>query len=423
MIVRRFLASGLTATAIGLAMLAPVEAAAQQLGIVAVVNDEAISAFDVSQRMQIAISTSGLDNTAKNRERLAPRVLRTLIDETLQQQEAARLGLVVGEAELDEAIRTLEQRNNIPPGGFSGFLAAEGVELSAVLVQIRAELSWSKILRAEIMMNVEVSEEQINEAEARIGASKGKHRLLLSEIFLSFDRPQQSMAIREEADRILSDLRQGADFGDIARQFSQGMSAYQAGDVGWMLEDRLAPQLAAALAETEVGKLSGVIPVPGGYYIFLLRDRTVIGAVNPLDVIVHLKQVVLPLTETAQEPDVARALARAQTIASSLQGCTSMDAMVVEVGNPQSGDLGQMRLGDMPAHFRDSIATLAVGEPSVPIRLDAGVHVFMACERIDPEPDLPNRNEIAESIWNQQVEMLARRYLRDLRRVAVIDIR
>jgi len=369
------------------------------------------------------ISTSGLDNTAKNRERLAPRVLRTLIDETLKQQEAARLELVVTEGELDEAIQTLEQRNNIPPGGFSGFLAEGGVELSAVLVQIRAELSWNKILQAEIMVDVEVSEEQIDEAEARIRASEGKHRLLLSEIFLSFERPQQSVAIREEADRILSDLKQGADFGDIARQFSQGMSAYQAGDIGWVLEDQLALELAATLARTEVGKLSDVIPVPGGYYIVLLRDRTVIGAIDPLDVILHLKQIALPLTQTAKEPDVARALARAQAIASSLQGCTSMDAMIVEVGNPQSGDLGQLRLGDMPTRFRDAIATLAVGQPSAPVRSDAGVHVFMACKRVEPEPGLPNRNEIAESIWNQQVEMLARRYLRDLRRIAVIDIR
>jgi peptidyl-prolyl cis-trans isomerase SurA len=66
---------------------------------------------------------------------------------------------------------------------------------------------------------------------------------------------------------------------------------------------------------------------------------------------------------------------------------------------------------------------LAVGLPSAPVRSETAVHVFMACERTDPEPDLPDRDEIAESIWDRQVEVLARRYVRDLRRDAVIDVR
>ena len=405
------------------AVLAPGYPRAQELGIVAVVNDEAISAFDLSQRMQVAISSAGLPDTAATRERLAPQVLRTLVDETLQRQEADRLGLSVTQVELDEAIRSLEERNNIPPGGFEGFLASQGVELAAVVAQIRAEISWTKVLRAEIVPGLQVAEDQVDEAEARILASEGKHRLELSEIFLSVDQPQNTEAVEAEAARILSDLHAGADFGGMARQFSQSASAYQSGDVGWVLEDQVAPELAAALSSLDVGEITGVVPVPGGFYIVLLRDRSIIGQVNPLDSIVHLKQIALPLARNADEPDVARALARAQAIASGLQGCTAMDAAIEEVGNPQSGDLGQLRLGDMPARFRGAVLPLAIGQASVPLRSDTAIHVFMVCEREDAEPDLPDRAEIEESIWNQQMEMLSRRYVRDLRRDAVIDLR
>ncbi|MDA0654456.1 MAG: peptidylprolyl isomerase [Proteobacteria bacterium] len=405
------------------ATLGPVQAQAQELGIVAVVNDDAISAFDLSQRMQVAISSAALPDTAETRERLAPQVLRTLVDETLQRQEADRLGLKVTQAELDEALRSLEVRNNIPPGGFEGFLAAQGVELAAVVAQIQAEISWSKVLRSQIVPGVQVSQDQVDEAEARILASEGKHRLELSEIFLSVDQPQNTDAVEAEARRILADLQAGADFGGMARQFSQSASAYQSGDIGWVLEDQLAPELAAALAPLEVGQISGIVPVPGGFYIVRVRDRTIIGQVNPLDTVVHLKQIALPLAANADEPDVARALARAQAIASGLQGCAAMDAAIEEVGNPQSGDLGRLRLGDMPARFRGAVLPLAVGQPSVPQRSDTSIHVFMICERVDAEPDLPDRAEIEESIWNQQVEMLSRRYVRDLRRDAVIDLR
>ena len=100
-----------------------------------------------------------------------------------------------------------------------------------------------------------------------------------------------------------------------------------------------------------------------------------------------------------------------------------LDAMIEEVGNPQSGDLGQLRLGDMPMRFREVISLLSVEQPSGPVRTDTGIHVFIVCTRIEPEPDIPTRDEIGQSIFAQQVEMLARRLIRDLRRDALIDVR
>ena len=169
--------------------------------------------------------------------------------------------------------------------------------------------------------------------------------------------------------------------------------------------------------------MSEIIAVPGGIYIILLRDRQIIGQIDPFDSVVSLKQIALLLSEDAEGPPLTRAIARAESISFSVKGCEEMDAMIEEIGNPQSGDLGQIRIGDMPPPFRDAIVPLNVGEASRPVRSSYAVHVFMPCDRIEPKPDIPSRDEIAETIWNQQVEMLTRRLLRDLRRSAVIEIR
>ena len=411
------------AAAAAAALLCATPAAAQEIGIVAVVNDQAVSAFDLSQRLRVAIGTAGLPDTDEVRLRLTAQVLRSLVNETLQQQEAERLGLEVSQDEVDDALRILEDRNNVPQGGLERFLNERGLPLTAVTAQVRAELAWNKLVRQQIMPTIQVSEEEIDEAVARIEASEGKHRLLLDEIFLAVESPDRDALVRAEIERILADLRRGADFRAVARQFSQGAAAYDGGDVGWVLEDQLAPEVAAAVAALPVGGLTGPVASAGGYYILRLRDRVVIGEVDVLDTQLHLKQIALPLTPVAQEPDIARALARARSIASSLQGCESMDAMIEEVGNPQSGDLGTLRLGDMPPRFRDALVDLPVGQPSAPVRSESGVHVFMACARVEPAPVVPDRNEIADFIWSQRVDMLARRYLRDLRRIATIDIR
>ena len=394
-----------------------------EVGIVAVVNDEAVSAFDLEQRLAVAISSSQLPNTLETRERLAPPALRALVEERLQLQEAARLNLQVTDAEIAAAMRSLEANNNVPAGGLEQFLAEQGLQLSAVQSQVRAEIAWNKILRNQIVPLITIADDEIDAEMSRLQASQGRHRVLLSEIFLAVDSPQRDEEVREQIQRLAGNLRDGAPFAAVARQFSQGSSAYSSGDVGWVLEEQLAPEIAVAVRAIDVGEFSDPVAAAGGYYLILLRDREVIGEIDLRQVRVHLKQVALPLIANAAPPDVARALARAETIAATVRGCEAMDAMILEIGNPQSGDLGELRLGDMPARFSDAVVRLELGVPSTPVRSDAGVHVFMVCDRVDPEANVPKREEVADRLWDQRMDMLARRYRRDLRRDAVIEYR
>ena len=393
------------------------------VGIVAVVNDEIITDLDLDLRLGLAISSAGLTDSLEARSRLQDQVLRSLVDEALQIQEALRLGLGVSDFEMAEAKRVLEDRNGVPAGGLARFLAERGVDETAVLAQVEAEIAWTKVINAEIAGQVEVAEEEIDEVLARFAASEGQFRVLLAELFLEISGPGGGDAAVAEMEQLRADILAGADFGAVARQFSQGASAYQGGDVGWVLLDQLEPELAAAVAVMEVGAMSPPIAVVGGYYLMLLRDRRVVGAVDPRDIQVHLMQVALPLDTNAQPPEVARALARAESIGATVFGCGQMAGVIDEVGTPQSGDLGTLRLGDMPARFSDAVIGLDIGQPSAPVRSDVAVHVFMVCAREDPEPDLPSRDDVGNSLWDQHLDLLARRYLRDLRRAAVIDYR
>ena len=415
----------LPAAAVLLASAASIAPAPGQVevGIVAVVNDEAVSAFDLEQRLAVAISTSQLPNTPETRERLAPQALRAIVDERLELQEAARLNIQVTAAEIDAALRSVEANNRLPPGGIGAFLAERGLQLSAVQSQIRAEIAWAKIVRIQIAPSVTISDDEIDAEMARLQASQGRHRVLLSEIFLAVDSPQRDSEVREQIERLAGNVRDGAPFAAVARQFSQGSSAISSGDVGWVLEDQLASEIAAIVSGMDIGQVSNPVAAAGGYYLVLLRDREVIGEVDDREIRVHLKQVALPLVANAPPPDVARALARAETIAATVRGCDAMDAMIQEVGNLQSGDLGDLLLGDMPARFREAVARLELGVPSTPVRSDAGVHVFMVCDREVPEANIPSREEVAEGLFDQRIDMLTRRYRRDLRRDAVIEYR
>lgn len=404
--------------------LAPApRAEAQNLGIAAVVNDQVVTQFDLDQRIQVAIISAGLRDTPDLRNRLRTQVLRTLIDEKLEQIEAKRLNITVSSTEVEGAKRIVETRNGIPRGAFSRYLTDQNIPEAAVVAQMSAEILWSKVVRSALVPQVDVKEQEIDAELARINLSTGKYRYLVSEIFLPAETGQRDADLRAQGQRLADDIRGGANFGAVARQFSRGPSAFDAGDIGWIMEDQLTTELGTAVRGMQVGAVSNPIAAGGGYYLLQLRDRRTIGTSDPREARLHLKQILLPLAAATVPAEVQRAEQRASTISATVRGCEAMDNMIREVGNLQSGDLGTVRLGDLPDRFRTPLTDLEIGRATAPIRSDAGVHVFMVCERTGTVAERPTRDEVANTLGQQRLDLLERRYLRDLRRNATIDIR
>ncbi len=391
-------------------------------GIAAVVNDEIVTLFDLDQRIAVAVGSAGLRDSADLRNRLRPQVLRTLIDETLQIAEARRLNLTISAAAIEEARRIIETRNNLPRGGLGTFLAGQGLNEQSVVRQIRAELSWSRVVQTTLVPQVKISEQEIDAEMARLAQGNGKFRYLMSEIFLPAETNQRDADLRAQAQRLGDDIRGGAQFAAAARQFSRGSSAFAGGDIGWVMEEQMAPELATVVRTLNVGAVSAPINAGGGYYLLQVRDKRQIGVSDPNETKLHLKQIALPLPVTAPPAEVARTQARAQSIAGTVRGCDQMDSMIREVGNPQSGDLGMVRVGDLPERFRGAVANIEIGRVSEQVRSDFGVHVFMVCQRDVAAANLPTRAEAAQTIGQQRLDALERRHMRDLRRNANINI-
>ncbi len=398
------------------------QAPAQQ-GIAAVVNEDIVTLFDLDQRVAVAIGSAGLRDSAELRARLRTQVLRTLIDETLQIAEARRLNLSITAANIEDAKRVIETRNNIARGGLAKFLSDQGLNEQSVVRQIRAELSWNRVVTVALVPQVKVSEQEIDAEVARLAQSNGKFRYLLSEIFLPAETNQRDADLRAQAQRLGDDIRGGAQFAAVARQFSRGSSAFAGGDIGWVMEEQMAPELALVVRSLNVGAVSMPINAGGGYYVLQVRDKRQIGVSDANDTRLHLKQIALPLPTTAPAAEVARTEARAQSIAGTVRGCEQMDSMIREVGNPQSGDLGTVRVGDLPERFRGAVANIEIGRVSAQVRSDFGVHVFMVCQRDVAAAEMPTREEAAQTIGQQRLDALERRLMRDLRRNANIDIR
>jgi peptidyl-prolyl cis-trans isomerase SurA len=394
-----------------------------QQRIVAVVNDDVISAQDLNDRLQLVTLTSGIPDSEQARARLAPQVLRSLIEETLQLQEAERLDITVDDAEVQRALANIAERNQMTVEAMQRFFAQNGINLATLLEQVRAQIAWVKVVNRQIVPRVTVTVDQLDMAVEEARRNEGEPEYLLSEIVLPVDSPAQAQVVAEDAGRLVQTLREGASFDSLARQVSAAASAESGGDVGWIRSSSIPPELRNTLEGMRDGEISDPIPSPVGYYIFLLRDRRLNQAAtdgSDSNIEVDLAQILFPLDGGAN-PDALRA--QADNLRADLSDCAAMADRAAALNPPQTGRLGWLRVGDLPPSLRQGVSSLPVGQVSAPLEGPAGIHLLMVCDRRNPTAESPQRDQIAEQLQRERVDRLARRYLRDLRKEAFVEVR
>jgi peptidyl-prolyl cis-trans isomerase SurA len=391
--------------------------------IAAVVNDEVISIYDLVNRTRLAIMTSGLPDSAETRRRVQPQVLRTLIDEKIQSQEAARQNITATQADMESAIARIEQNNNMPPGGLDRVIANSGIERSAVMGQIRASVLWQKLVNRRLRNTLQVGEDEVDEQIARLKAAQGQPEYLLAEIFLAVDSPEQEDEVRQAASGMLEQLRRGAPFQQMARQFSQSASAAAGGDIGWVQSGTLDAEVDAILSKTPPGQVTEPVRSVGGYYIYAVRQRRIIAGANPNDAAITLVQMLLPFETGSAPPDLEAHKQLAETVRETVSGCADLKRVAQELGAPPPTEPQRLRVGDLAPRIREVVSPLKVGEASAPMQIDRGLLLLMVCQREDPPSNMPTREEITENMLRQRLDLLSRRYLRDLRRAAFVDVR
>lgn len=415
-----FWAIALAAFSVGAPFDRPAEAQ-DVLRIAAVVNDRVISALDVINRMKFVVWSTGVPNTRENHQRLSAQILRNLIDEELQSQEAGRLNVNVNDRDVDKALSEVAKRNELTATGLSNILIRNGISVSTLRRQLRIQIAWSRAISRRLRREIRVTDDEVDDEIDRIETSRNKPRYRVAEIYLSVDDPDQDEQIRQAALRLLKQIRDGADFAALASAFSQSTSAAQGGDIGWIQPGRLSRELDDVLLGLEPKQVSAPIRTLAGYYLLLLRDKRQPEGSQIGQTVVDLHQVMLPATGTTG-PAAQNALAG--DIRAALTSCADLPKLIDQIGTPESGPLGKLKLNDLSPDFRKAVRSLKVGETSAPVVSPSGrTLILMVCERIEPKRKPVRRNTVRRRLQQSRAELVSRRYLRDLRRSAFVDLR
>ena len=221
--------------------VAPPATAQSAEGVAAIVNDHVISTFDVRQRATLLLASAGMQQTPELMQRANVQALRDLVDERLEEQEAAKFDVTISPEQVDRRLNDIATQNHLTGDTLMQQLQSKGVNPQALRGQIHASMVWQSLMSRMYNSRVRVSESEIRDTQQRIAANASKPQYLISEIFLPASSPQDFEQMQTGAMHLLEQMQHGAPFPLVARQFSQAPSAAAGGDIGWIAATELAP--------------------------------------------------------------------------------------------------------------------------------------------------------------------------------------
>lgn len=387
-------------------------------GIVATVNDQIITGFDLRQRMLILIAQTQVQPTEQNLPSIQQEALNRLIEERLQSQELAKYEVVIADEEVNAELAAMAREAGVSLDDYLKFMQQGGIRPNSLRDQMRTEIGWQQLVGGRFNSRSRVSRNQVEQAMRQITEAAAKPQYLIGEIYIEAARVGGMQEAVNGATQLVQQMVQGAPFQAVARQFSSAPSAARGGDAGWVIQGSVQPALQQALDTLQVGQLSNPIPVEGGVYIVYMRDKRTGASTN----LVQMKQIMVELPETASEADVAAATQRLEGIRASLT-CDNILQRATSEQGLLGADLGESDVQNLAPQFQQVARSAEVGTVSSAVRTPLGVHLLAVCGRRAGGPEAPSYAQVENRLRMQNLSTLGRRYIRDLRADALIEIK
>ncbi|SEG54518.1 peptidylprolyl isomerase [Marinobacterium lutimaris] len=394
--------------------------------VVAVVNDDIVLQSELEERtalVQEQIQAQGAQPPAV--DVLRQQVLERLIMDRIQLQIADRQGIRVSDQELNAAMQRIADQNNMSLAQFREALIAEGHDYAQSREQIRQEILLSRVQQANVNRRINVSDQEINNFLAN-NQSADKVEYLLSNILISIPQsasPELIQRAQDEADSLYQQLRDGADFQQLATANSDASNALQGGDLGWRARTELPTDIANAVSSLQSGQVSAPVRTPAGFHILQLREKRGEGQETLIEQ-TRVRHILVSPSEVRSSEQTQQL---AQELYNRLQNGESFDELARRYSDDaasgsQGGELGWTQAGQMVPEFEQVMNDTAAGSISQPFESRFGWHILQVEERrtqdfADEMRESTARNSIRKRKYNEELD----NWLREIRAQAYIE--
>ena len=390
--------------------------------VVAVVNDGVVLQSELDD--QIALIAERLQAQKQElppQNILRQQVLERLVMQEVQMQRADRGGIKVSDEQLNNALRDVAARNQIPLEQLPAALQAQGIDYAAYRDGIRKEITLQMLRQRDVIARINVSPRELQQyldKQGKLPSDANEYNV--SHILIAVPQaatPDQLDAAAKKSQEVYERASKGEDFGRLAVQFSNAQTALDGGSLGWRKGPELPTFLAELIAKMKAGDVSEPLRTPSGYHIIRLNE--VRGNTQTLVEQVHARHILLKPTELLDDATVKlrleairERLLKGEDFGAIAQATSEDPGSAVE-----GGDLGWTGPGAFVPEFEQVLQSLKENEISQPFRTQFGWHIvqLLGTRKFDSSDELRQQRAFAqlrESKADEETELWLRR-LRD----------
>ncbi|MCX7164987.1 MAG: peptidylprolyl isomerase [Rhodocyclales bacterium] len=358
--------------------------------IVAIVNDEAITGYELYARMAtVERQLRGQNVQLPPREVLGRQLLERMISDRVQLQFAKETGLRISDIELDVAMRRIAEGNRLSLADFRTALEKDGIPWAKFREEIREEIVLSRLREREVESRLVVSDGEIDNylANPEQGSNIGNIEVQTAHIVISVPEqasPDQLMRIGARAQAALDQIRRGENFAKVAASYSDAPDGLSGGAMGTRPLDRLPALYAEAVKKLKTGEVSDILRSPAGFHIVKLIDKKGDGGAKP---VVALKQtrarhILIKVNELVSEAEAKRKLvALKERLDNGADFAELARLNSNDLSAAKGGDLGWLYQGDTVPDFEKAMDALKINQTSEPVQSPFGFHLIQVLER------------------------------------------
>ena len=397
--------------------------------IVAIVDNDVIMQSQLDQRLrevQQTIEKRGAEMPPT--EVMQQQVLERLITENLQLQIGDRSGIRISDEELNQAMGTIAQRNNMTLDQFRSALEADGLSLKTAREQIRREMVISRVRQRRIAERVQVSNQEVeNFLASDLGKLQLSEEYRLANILIPVPESSDSAAI-QAAEKVAADtyqqLQQGADFARLAVSRSASENALEGGDMGWRKAAQLPPPFDTQVRELSVGEVTQPVRTPPGFIILKLLDKR--GGDAQVRDEVHVRHILIKPSQIRSEAESRRLIERLRDRIKAGEDFAELARNFSE--DPGSalngGDLNWIDPNALVPEFSEVMANSANGQLSEPFQTQFGWHILEVLGRRATDASEDFRQQQALNLLrNRKYDEELQAWLRQIRDEAYVEVK
>ncbi|MDD9911828.1 MAG: peptidylprolyl isomerase [Alphaproteobacteria bacterium] len=394
-------------------------------GVIAVVNDGIVLDSEVEERINLTMRQMGTTYLpTRRREILKQQILSNMVDEELQKQESQRKRIHISQQDIDKAVTIIEHNNNLPSGGYEE--AVKGLEQVATQ-KITAEIRWRKLIGKSVRPNVIVSNVEVDRLINEMLSAQQVTERELAQIFITTD--ENNVNTEQKVRDVYQQLENGeATFEQLAKTYSNDAAAVRGGTMGWFAPGEMLSELEQVVEHLNPGEFSQPIRGPQGWHILkVLRQRATQTISTKPSNQLDLWEVKLTKIEDRQtNHDNISLLKKAYKKWGSAEDVKQfLSENNDNASFSNSSYLGWQDTQKLTEQQLKAISRVRNKGTSRLIETEDGWTVyFVAAKRtVLPEKLDEYRARVKERLLENRVDLEARKFMRELRERAFIDIR